>query len=382
MTLTAFTGASIFDGTRFHADAALLVEEGEIVAVGRCAAASETVTLPGGFLAPGFIDLQVNGGDGLMLNDAPNLEGLARICAVHERLGTTGLLPTLISDAPDITRTVIEAGIAAAHKGTQGFLGLHLEGPHLDPRRIGAHAPARIRPMAAEDLDLLCNAAALLPALLVTLAPEAVTLEQIRTLDRAGAIVSLGHSDTSFATAQSCFAAGARSVTHLFNAMSPLTHREPGLVGAALDSGVYCGLIADGVHVLPSVMRIALAARRTRDNIYLVTDAMAPAGTDLAEFVLCGHKVLRRGRRLVRADGTLAGADLDMMQAIRLLVQEVGVNLGDALRMATAIPGELIGCRDMRGRLAPGSPADFVHISDDLCLMSVWRGGNRVAWAP
>lgn len=379
MTATAFIGASVFDGENLIKAATLVVEDGRVARLGDPPASAELVALPGGVVAPGFVDLQVNGGGGIMLGDAPSVEGIARICAAHGTLGTTGLLPTLITDTPEVTQAVIDAGIAAHADRVPGFLGLHLEGPHLDPARSGAHEPAHIRPMMDEDLDRLCAAAARLPALLVTLAPESVTREQIAALSKAGAIVSLGHTDTSFAVAKACFAAGARCVTHLFNAMSPLAHREPGLVGAALDSDVYCGVIADGIHVRPDVIRIALAARRVPGKAFLVTDAMAPAGTEMADFALGGRRVLRRDGRLVLSEGTLAGADIDMMGAIGVLVREAGVDLEDALRMATSIPGGLVAPLGDVGRLATGGPADFVHIGDRLSLQGVWRGGTRIA---
>ena len=258
-----------------------------------------------------------------------------------------------------------------------GFLGLHLEGPHLDPRRKGAHDPALIRPMTPADLAMLCDAAARLPALMVTLAPESATSEQIAALAEAGAVVSLGHSDTGFAQANAAFAAGARAVTHLFNAMSPLGHREPGLVGAALDAAeVHAGLIADGLHVAPATMRAALAAKRGADRIFLVTDAMPVAGTDLSEFALNGRRILRRDGRLTLADGTLAGADIDFPGALRVLVRDVGVPLPQALRMATVAPALALGAEDRLGRLAAGLPADLVHLDEGLALRGVWRAGR------
>ena len=296
MSRQVFRGAAIFDGRDLRTGPALVVEDGVVaglVAADACPD-GENIDLDGGILAPGFIDLQINGGGGVMLNDAPNLAGLVRICAANALLGTTGLLPTLITDRPDVTRAAVEAGVAAAAEDLPGFLGLHLEGPHLDPRRKGAHDPALIRPMTPEDLAFLCDAAARLPALLVTLAPANATVEQIAALAEAGAIVSLGQAEARAAEARAAFVAGARMVTHLFNAMSPLGHREPGLVGAALDSDVHAGLIADGVHVDPATMRIALAAKRERDRIFLVTDAMAVAGTDLDEFNLNGRRIRRR----------------------------------------------------------------------------------------
>jgi N-acetylglucosamine-6-phosphate deacetylase len=378
--MQVFAGAAVFDGASLHPGAALLVEDGRVAGLvsEAEAPAGGRVALGGGTLAPGFVDLQVNGGGGIMLNDAPDAGGLATICAAHGRLGSTGLLPTLITDRPEVTRAVIEAGIEAAEARLPGFLGLHLEGPHLDPRRRGAHDPALIRPMEAEDLDLLCDAARRLPALLVTLAPVGATPEQVAALVQAGAVVSLGHSESGIAEARTYFAAGARSVTHLFNAMSPLTHREPGLVGAALDTAeVRAGLIADGIHVVPEAMRVALAAKRGEDGIYLVTDAMAPAGTAMTEFRLGGRRILRAGGRLTLEDGTLAGADIDFPAAIRVLVREVGLDLPAALRMASAVPAALIGAR--RGRLAPGLSADLVHLGPELELRGVWRDGVACA---
>ncbi len=381
MTRIILTGATIFDGERLHEGADLVIEDGtvaEILPEGMDAEGA-VIELDGGLIAPGFIDLQVNGGGGAMLNDAASVEGIRAICAAHAPAGTTGLLPTLISDTPEVTRAVIEAGVEAGRARVPGFLGLHLEGPHLDPARKGAHDPARIRPMTEADLALLIEAAGRLPSLMVTLAPASVTLRQIAALRAAGVIVSLGHSDATAVEAGDVFAAGARAVTHLFNAMSPLGHREPGVVGAALDAGeVYAGLIADGVHVAPEVIRIALAAKRKPDRIFLVTDAMAIAGTDFPEFALGGRRILRREGRLTLEDGTLAGADCDMPGSVKFLVERVGVTVSTALRMASTIPAACIGRGDRLGSLAPGAAADIVHLDFDFGVRGVWRGGQAV----
>jgi N-acetylglucosamine-6-phosphate deacetylase len=378
MSVTVFSGATVFDGARLHPGAALVVEDGRVAGIVPDAEApdGERVALAGGVLAPGFVDLQVNGGGGVLLNDRPDVEGIRAICEAHGRLGTTALLPTLVTDTPVVTRATIAAGMAAAEAGLPGFLGLHLEGPHLDVRRKGAHDPALIRPMTDEDLAVLADAAGRLPALIVTLAPESVTPQQVAALAAAGVIVSLGHTDTGAEAARAAFAAGARMVTHLFNAMSQLGNREPGLVGAALDSeGVAAGLIADGIHVAPASMRVALAAKQGADGLFLVTDAMPVAGTDLAEFALNGRRIVRRDGRLTLEDGTLAGADIDFPGAIRVLVRE-GVPLERALRMATAAPAAAVGAGDRCGSLAPGMPADLVHLDDQLTLRGVWRAGR------
>jgi N-acetylglucosamine-6-phosphate deacetylase len=274
MSAQIFTGATLFDGSRLVPGATLRVEDGLVAGTeGR----GEVVRLDGGILAPGFLDLQVNGADGQMVDGRCTADWLARMCAVHARLGATGILPTLITDTPGATAAVIAAGIEATRRQTPGFLGLHLEGPHLDPRRKGAHDPALIRPMTEADFAGLLDAAGQLPSLMVTLAPESVTPDQITRLAAEGVIVSLGHSDCTHAQARAAVAAGARCVTHLFNAMSQLGNRDPGLVGAALTEPVHAGLIADGIHVAPQTIRVAMAAS---DRLFLVSDAMAAcAGT-------------------------------------------------------------------------------------------------------
>ncbi len=379
MSQFCFIGADVFDGARLHAGAALMVRDGRIagiVAKGGTLV-GEIVELAGGTLAPGMIDLQVNGGGGVMLGEAASVDGIALICAAHGRLGSTGLLPTLITDRPEVTAAVVAAGIAAAAAGVPGFLGLHLEGPHLDPRRMGAHDPALIRPMTDRDLEQLIAAAWALPALMVTLAPEAATPGQIAALTTAGVVVSLGHSDCSTGVARTAIAAGASAATHLFNAMSPLGHREPGLVGAVLDAaGLFAGLIADGVHVAPEALRVALAAKRG-GGLFLVTDAMAVAGTDLTGFTLGGRRILRRAGRLTLADGTLAGADCTLPQCVAHLVG-IGASLETALAMATLVPATCMRLADRVGRLAPGLPADLVHLNADLSLAGVWRAGLPV----
>ena len=369
-----FTGADVFDGTVLHTRAALVVEDGAVLAIVPQdeAPLGNAIHLGGGVLAPGLIDLQVNGGGGRMVDGTVDPAALAAICAAHLRLGVTGLLPTLITDTPAATAQVVAAGIAAI--GTPGFLGLHLEGPHLDPRRQGAHDPALIRPMTEGDLNALCAAAKALPSLMVTVAPAAVTPGQIARLRSAGAVVSLGHSDATLAEAQAAIDAGANCATHLFNAMSQLGNREPGLVGALLGSTIPAGLIADGIHVAPQTLRVALAARPT--GLFLVSDAMSVAGTDLTEFHLGGRRILRRAGRLTLDDGTLAGADLSLPQAIGVMVQRVGLAPQRALAMATSIPALVIGMQHRVGHLVPGRVADMVHLNAQWQLAQVWQAGH------
>ncbi len=373
-------GARLFDGRRMIEDAALVIEGGTIAAIlpvaDRPAAARD---LGGGVLAPGLIDLQVNGGGGVLFNDTPTPEAIAAIAAAHRRDGTTGLLPTVITDAPAVLVAALAAA-GAAHGRVPGALGIHVEGPFIDPARAGAHPPEHIRAMTREDAAAL--AAARAGAMLLTLAPVAAGPALIGELVRAGIIVSLGHAEATEAQAAACFAAGARAVTHLFNAMSPLGHRAPGLVGAALATpGIVCGLIADGHHVAPAAVRVALAARG-RDGIALVSDAMPPAAGGPDRFTLQGRAVRRDGSRLVLADGTLAGAAITLMDAVRWLVRTLDVPIGDALAMASATPARLLGIGHRYGGLVPGMAASLVHLDSTLLVREVWvdgRGADRLA---
>ncbi|KOF14435.1 N-acetylglucosamine-6-phosphate deacetylase [Ensifer adhaerens] len=378
----AIIGARLFDGIEWHDGAALLVETGRvkaIVAAGDVPADATFVDAHGLLLVPGFIDLQVNGGGGALLNAQPTLESIRQICSAHAKFGTTALLPTLITDTREVRSATIAAGLQAKAAGVPGFLGLHLEGPHLSVARKGAHDPALIRPMDDADLKEMLDCARALGILMVTVAPENATKEQVRALADAGAVVSLGHTDVGYETAVSYAKAGARTVTHLFNAMSGLGHREPGVVGAALATGtLHAGLIADGYHVDPASMGVALRAKNGPGQIFLVTDAMSPIGTDMTSFELNGREILRHGGRLTLADGTLAGADIDMLSSVRFVHEKLRLPVEEALRMASAYPADAMGISSHKGRLLPGADADFVLLTPELAMASTWIGGNQV----
>lgn len=345
MTAQAYIGAQVFDGTTLFDDHAVLIgtPRPAIVPNSELPAECTLHDLNGGTLMPGFVDLQVNGGGGVMLGDDPSIETLRLMAAAHRRLGTHAFLPTLITDTPAKTAQAIAAVKAALDAKVPGIIGLHLEGPHLDPQRKGAHDAHLIRPMTEADLSLLLDAAEKLPNLMVTLAPESATRAQIKILSDAGVIVSMGHSDTDYETAMASFHAGASCATHLFNAMSPLSSRAPGLVGAALDSpDTMAGLIADGVHVHPATIRAALAAKRGPGEIFLVTDSMATAGSEITSFMLGGRDIMRADGRLTLADGTLAGADLSMGRALEVMIKDVGDAPARAFARATSIPARLL----------------------------------------
>ena len=378
----AIAAPRLFDGETWHGNAALVIRDGiveGIVARGHVPGDAAVVELAGGLIVPGFVDLQVNGGGGVMLNDRQDVATIRTICQAHAPFGTTALLPTLITDTPETTARAVEAGARAAGEGVAGFLGLHLEGPHLSKSRKGAHDPALIRPMTDEDQDRLVAARRRLPALLTTVAPETVDAARVSALSTAGIVVSLGHSDATFATANVYARAGASMATHLFNAMSQIGNREAGLAGAAIDNGtLWAGLIADGIHVDAATIRIALRAKNGPARIFLVTDAMATIGTEMTEFTLNGRTILRRDGRLTLADGTLAGADLDMISAVRFMHREVGLDLAEALNMAALYPAQAMGLDRSHGRLAKGARADLVHLSDALDVRTVWIGGQKV----
>ncbi|MBW4707018.1 N-acetylglucosamine-6-phosphate deacetylase [Roseobacter sp. YSTF-M11] len=352
----AYAGAQIHDGHTLHENRALAVLQDGQVALPlhhELPPDCDIHKFDGGVIVPGFVDLQVNGGGGIMFNDNQSVDTLATIARAHTGKGTVAILPTLITDTPDRTRAAITAVEQAIAQRVDGIAGIHLEGPHLSVTRKGAHDPDLIRPMEEDDLRLLLHAGDRLPNVMVTVAPESTSLSQITTLTDAGVIVSLGHTDADHDTCMAAFDAGASCVTHLFNAMSQMGNREPGLVGAALArDDVYAGLIADGIHVHPATMRNALAAKSPSDRIFLVTDAMATAGSDIESFTLNGRDVFRNAHRLTLADGTLAGADLDMARAISVLIEEVGEDPGVAFTRATSTPAELLRERGELGRLS------------------------------
>lgn len=379
MARLALLGAEIFDGERRHRDQALVIADDRIEALVPSASLDpsvERIALGGGLLAPGFIDIQVNGGGGVLLNDQPTVEGVRAICAAHARFGSTALLPTVITDRPAVTFEAIAAVGAAIAAGVPGCLGIHVEGPFLSVARKGAHDPALIRPMQEEDLQALI--ATTVRPMLLTVAPESVSPDQIRRLVGAGITVSLGHSDTDFEGANAAFDAGACCVTHLYNAMSQLGHRTPGLVGAALERPeVWCGIIADGHHVHPAAIAVALRAKRGPGRLMAITDAMPTVGVDENVFTLSGRTATRRDGRLTLDDGTLAGSDLSMIGAVRYLTQTIGVDLDEALRMAAVYPAEFLGLSASHGRLVAGARADIVHLGDPIDVRALWIGGSR-----
>lgn len=350
----------LFDGETLRTGLALRIAAGridDIVPTGQAGMDGLRVWRTERLVSPGFFDVQVNGGGGVMFNTDPSPAGLKAIAAAHRASGTTAVLPTLITDAPDVMERAVTAALEAI--GSDGIVGVHLEGPHISLERKGAHNPLFIRPMDEHTLAAVRRLRAGGVPVLLTLAPECVPNGTIAMLCAMGVVVSLGHTAADAATTRAAIAEGARSVTHLYNGMTPITSREPGVVGAALDSGAYCGFIADGHHVDDTVLRLAIRARPIRDRMVLVSDAMSTwNGPD--HFTLYDETIRLVGGRLVNRLGSLAGVHIDMATSLQRLVANLGVPLEDALKMATANPSCLMRLESSVGFLRPGMAADIV----------------------
>jgi N-acetylglucosamine-6-phosphate deacetylase len=375
---TALVNGRVLLDDAMHDGMAVLLDGGHIAAVVRGddprARAADVHDLHGGTLVPGFIDAQVNGGGGVLFNNAPDVEALRRIGAAHRRFGTTGFLPTLISDDLDVMRAAIDAVRGAIARGVPGVLGIHLEGPYLAPARKGTHDAARFRVPDAAGIELATSLGT--GVTLVTLAPEQVPADSIRALVARRAIVAAGHTAGSYEQIRAGLDAGVRGFTHLYNAMTPLQGREPGVVGAALeDRDSWCGIIADGVHVHPASLRVALAAK-PRGKLFLVTDAMPPVGAQSPDYELYGETITARDGVVRNAAGSLAGSALDMATAVRNAVSMLGLPLEEAVRMASLYPAQFLGIEGMRGRIAPGYHADLVLLDDDLDAAVTWIAGK------
>jgi N-acetylglucosamine-6-phosphate deacetylase len=381
-TLFALVNARVFTADGLVEDGAVVVEQGRIVAItdtaGARARTDDLRDLGGAWLAPGFIDVQVNGGGGVLFNNTPTAEGIDAIGKAHRKFGTTAFLPTLISDDAATMRAAIDATRDAITRDTDGVLGIHLEGPYLAKDRKGTHDAGQFRIPEADEIAMataLDNGITLL-----TVAPEQVGPERIAALIARGAIVVAGHTAGNYEQIRAGLDAGLRGFTHLFNAMSPLQGRSPGAVGAALeDRDSWCGIIADGVHVHPASLRVALAAK-PRGKLMLVTDAMPMVGADSPSFDLYGETITEVDGVVRNAAGTLAGSALDMATAVRNSVALLGLPLDEALRMATLYPAQFLKLEHERGSIAPGLRADLVALDDHLQVIETWIGG--VASAP
>ena len=358
----------IFDGFTLFQNHALCIENDQVTA--SCASGSlpfdATVVQHSGLLAPGLFDIQVNGGGGVLFNTSPSVDGIATICAAHRTLGTTALFPTVITDTANVLEAAAKACLDA--RNLPGMMGIHIEGPHISKTRRGTHEEALIRPLDEATFGVVRELREEGLPVLITLAPEAATQAQVEEMVSHGAIVSLGHSDATAPEARMLLEAGATAFTHLFNAMSQMQGRKPGVVGAAINSNAYCSIIADGIHVDPDMVQLAFRARPKPDRMIAISDAMPTVGGP-DKFNLYGREIALEKGRLVNSEGSLAGAHLTALDAVRNLVG-YGIPLEIALRSARHNPASLMGLwPDMK---LIGSRADHMLVlSPDLELLSI-----------
>ncbi|OUR59515.1 N-acetylglucosamine-6-phosphate deacetylase [Colwellia sp. 39_35_sub15_T18] len=374
MTTIRFYAPRLFDGQHFVDDQVLTITDGVISAIDQDT--SNVDVRATGLVVPGYIDLQVNGGGGALFNDSPSLDKLKTIIAAHARFGTTAMMATLITDKIDIMAQAADAMAQAIAEKTAGIIGIHFEGPHLSLAKKGTHCADLIRPLSADEWQVLSRKD--IGQVMVTLAPETVSAADITRMVELGIKVCLGHTNADFATAQQAVDAGATGFTHLFNAMSPLQGREPGVVGCALlNDTTQAGLIVDGHHVDYASCQLAIKTKPA-GGIFLVTDAMPPVGTDMTEFPLYDRTVYVNNGKLTSTTGELAGSSLDMASAVKNTHIELKIPLDEALRMASLYPAQYLYAKQAltRGVLKVGMQADLLVLNDDLSVSETWIGGK------
>jgi len=374
MTTSRLHAKRIFDGQNYLDDQVIVITDGKITAFDSNISSVDDVL--DGLVVPGFIDLQVNGGGGVLFNNSPSVSNLKTIIAAHSQFGTTGMLPTLITDKVEVMAQAADAMASAIAEKVPGILGIHFEGPHLSIAKKGTHAEEYIRPISDEEWDILERKD--IGIILVTLAPETVSTNDIKRMVSLGIKVCLGHTNADYKTAQAAMNAGADGFTHLFNAMSPIQGREPGVTGCALlNDQASCGIILDGHHVDYASAKLALKTKPT-GSIFLVSDAMSTIGTDQTEFSFFDRTIYLKDGRLTSTTGELAGAALDMAQAVENTHLGLGLPLDESIRMATQYPADYINQSDIRGALTIEHQADFVILNDDLKVQETWISGQRV----
>ena len=368
--------AEFFDGEQWHQQVQVELQAGRIQVIQP--AASEVVLA--GRLVPGFIDIQVNGGGGVLFNSEPTVGALKTMVKAHAQFGSTGLMPTVITDSISVMQQAADAVAAAIAQGELGILGIHFEGPHLSVPKRGVHPTSHIREISAAEMAVYARTDIGLK--MVTLAPEQVSPAQIQQLVGLGVKVCLGHSNADGATVRAALDAGASGFTHLYNAMSPLTSREPGMVGVALtDAASWCGIILDGHHVDVTAAKLAMLAK-PQGKMILVTDAMSPVGTQQTEFPFFSGKVSREGSKLTNEHGSLAGSVLDMAAAVRYAVEQLALPLAEAVRMASLYPAQFLAIDTNQGKLLPNYQADMVLLDSQGAAMATWIQGQLVWQQP
>ena len=375
--LQAIVNGCIFDGESVHEHKAVLIEGEHIVAVVDPeqvpADIGASYDLEGGTLIPGFIDLQVNGGGGVLFTAAPTVDSLRTIGAAHRQYGTTGFLPTLITTRFDVMREAVSAVAEAIAIGTPGVLGLHLEGPFLSPERKGVHDAGKFCQLDQTGFDILTSLQ--VGSTVVTLAPELTSPQMISRLVEEGVIVCGGHSGATYAQTRDALAHGLSGFTHLYNAMTPLQSREPGMVGAALeDDDSWFGIIADGHHIHPAAFSVAVAAKK-RGGALLVTDAMPTVGSPDTSFILDGKTIIASEGRVTNAEGTLAGSDLNMLSAVNNAAEFARLDWFEAVRMASLYPARALGLERELGAIRPGFQASLLALDSAHRIRASWING-------
>lgn len=374
----AITAPRIFDGNVFLEEHCLVVRDAsieQIVPLTSWQDERNITTLSSGTLAPGFIDLQVNGGGDVMFNASPSAKTARIIAAAHRCRGTTAILPTVISDTREIHQAAVQAVREARAAGAAGVLGIHIEGPFFAEEKRGAHAAGLLRSFTSGDLEWLSSLTDI--PVMLTLAPERVATDHLRQLARSGILLCAGHTNATYAQLCAAAEAGISGVTHLYNAMSPLTSREPGVVGAALErNDLWAGIIADGHHSHPAAIRLAHRVKPA-GKLVLVSDAMATVGGHSDTFEIYGESIRQDNGTLVNAQGNLAGSAIGLIDAVRYAHQSVGLPLASCLQMASLYPAAILGLQNSLGRLAPGYRADIVHFDDDFRVHNTWLAGQH-----
>ena len=331
---------AVFDGRQIHHNMAVRITDGCICDLAISDDNHSTAKPIDGILTAGFFDIQVNGGGNVLFNNSPTHDGAAAIAGAHRKFGTTHLLPTVITDTPEIIDAACNAIVNCA--GEHGIAGIHVEGPHISTARAGTHDKKRIRPLDQNTINSLQKLRVEDIPTLITVAPEAVAPGQITTLTEMGVIVSLGHSDATAEEVKVCLAEGATLFTHLYNAMSPMQGRAPGMVGTAINSNAYCSIIGDGRHVCPDMIQLAVNARPRNDRMILISDAMPTVGGN-PEFTLYDETIRVVDGTLINASGSLAGAHISILQSIHYLLEHTSLSLEYCLQMSITHPAMLLG---------------------------------------
>lgn len=384
----ALINARIYTGDTLHAtpylEGVAVIIEGEkihsLCSIDKLPQNIRSIDLQGQNLAPGLIDLQLNGCGGVQFNDDPTQiteTTLDIMQQTNERFGCTSYLPTLITSNNELMALAVKTMRAYLNQPQKQFraLGLHLEGPYLSLAKKGTHDAKLIRPADEQMVNFLCDNADVIK--MITLAPEEVNDEVITRLANAGIVISAGHSNSTYAQAKQAFSAGLTCSTHLFNAMPYVTGREPGLVGALLDTPeIYSGIIVDGHHVAWSNVRLAKAMKA--DKLILVTDATAPAGTEMSTFHFAGKTIYHRDGACLDENGTLSGSAATLIKCVENSVEKVGIPLDEAIRMATLYPARAIHMDSSLGSIAKGKIANLMVFDGDYQVTKTFVAGAEI----